>query len=261
MLLVIDIGNTSIVFGVFRAIASKHQDRKLVGYRRISTEKLKGADKYGPQILKLLNHAGISPSEIKDIIISSVVPSLVATFRELCKTYFKGKVFVFKLSTQSGIMILCDNPKEVGTDRVANALAAFKLYKKPAIVVDFGTATTFDVVTARGEYAGGVIAPGIGVSARALFKAASKLPYVELAKPGKALGKNTIESMQSGLIWGTVGQVKQIIGQLKRELKIKVLVIATGGYADIISKEVESIKIVNPTLTLEGLALIYDRNS
>lgn len=271
MLLVIDIGNTSIVLGIFSSCVTKgqaknktakrrHPNTKLIRYWRISTGKLKTADKYGPEILELFNYAGINPSEIKDIIVSSVVPSLVATFRELCKKYLRVKPFIFKLSTDADIPILYDNPKEVGTDRVANAIAAFKLYKKAAIIVDFGTATTFDVVTSKGEYAGGVIAPGVGVSARALFKAASKLPYVELAKPEKTLGKNTIESMQSGLMWGTVGQVRQIITQLKREIRTKVLIIATGGYADLISKEIKSIKIINPTLTLEGLSLIYKRN-
>ncbi|MFH1239138.1 MAG: type III pantothenate kinase [bacterium] len=271
MLLVIDIGNTNIVLGLFaeKAIGQQGKNKphpvntpgeRLITHWRISTDKFKTADEYGPQILELFHYAGLNPTEVREMVISSVVPSLVGTFEQLSKAYFKREPFVFRIATDSGMPVRYDNPKEVGTDRVANAFAAFHLYKKAAIIVDFGTATTFDVVTAKGEYAGGVIVPGMGISAEALSRAASKLPYVELVKPKKTLGKNTIESMQSGLIYGTVGQVNQIIKQLKKEIGGQPLIIATGGYAKLIGPEIKSIKIINPTLTLEGLALIYERN-
>lgn len=268
MFLVIDIGNTNIVVGLFakgqqgknKLRSVKTPAERLITHWRISTDKFKTADEYGPQILELFHYAGLNPHDTKGIVISSVVPSLVASFEQLARVYFKLEPFVFRVSTDSSMSILCDNPKEVGTDRIANAFAAFYIYKKAAIIIDFGTATTFDVVTARGEYAGGVIAPGIGISAEALSRAASKLPYVELVKPKRTLGKNTIESMQSGLIYGTVGQVNQIISQLKKEIGGQPLIIATGGYAQLIGAEIKAIKIINPTLTLEGLTLIYERN-
>ncbi len=271
MLLVIDVGNTNIMLGVFsppvpqKESKNKYQKTNYLGtkpitYWKISTHKFKTVDEYGIQIMELFHYVNLTPSEIKGIIISSVVPSLIATFEQVSTIYFKVKPFIFKVSTESGMPILCDNPKEVGTDRIANAFAAFKLYKKPAIIVDFGTATTFDVVTNKGEYAGGVITAGIGISAEALFKRTSKLPYVDIVKPNKILGKNTIEGMQSGLINGLIGQTVYIINQLKKELKYSLLIIATGGYVNLIGEEIKAIKIINPTLTLEGLALIYERN-
>jgi type III pantothenate kinase len=270
MLLVIDIGNTNIVMGLFEDISGwregknrriKKLSERLITHWRISTDKFKTADEYGPQILELFRSAGLNPDKTSGVVISSVVPSLVGTFEQVARAYIKIVPFVFRVGADSGMPILCDNPQEVGTDRIANAYSAFSLYKKAAIIIDFGTATTFDVVTAKGEYAGGVIAPGIGISAEALSRAASKLPYVELIKPKKTLGKNTIESMQSGLIYGTVGQVNQITDQLKKEIGGQPLIIATGGYAKLIGREIKAIKVINPTLTLEGLALIYEKKS
>ncbi|MFH1784481.1 MAG: type III pantothenate kinase [bacterium] len=261
MLLVIDIGNTNIVLGIFGPVKTegrpKPVGRDLVTSFRIKTEKLNKAAKYGSEVLRLFKKAGIGIDNIEGIIISSVVPPLVKVFREVCVKYLSKKPMVFEAGKKSPMKILYDKPAEVGSDRIANSYAAFKLYKKPAIIVDFGTATTFDVVTKNGEYAGGVIAPGMGVSAQALFLAASKLPHITIKRPRRVLGKNTVQSMQSGFFYGTVGQVREIICELRKKMRTNPLVIATGGYASLISSELPLINLVRPALTLEGLALIY----
>ena len=193
------------------------------------------------------------------MILSSVVPLLVTAFKELGERYFNISTLIVGPGIKTGVRILYENPKEVGADRIVNALAGYRLYGGRLIVVDFGTATTFDAISAEGDYLGGAIAPGIGISSEALFKFAAKLPHVELVRPKTAIGKNTINSMQSGILFGYVGLVDGIVGRFVQEMG-KAKVIATGGLAEAIAKETSTIEIVNQHLTLEGLRLIYELN-
>ncbi|MCL5958993.1 MAG: type III pantothenate kinase, partial [Chloroflexi bacterium] len=207
----------------------------------------------------LLVHQGIPMTAVKAVILSSVVPPLVTAFKELSERYFKISPLVIGPGIKTGVRILYENPKEVGADRIVNALAAYRLYGGQLIVVDFGTATTFDALSAEGDYLGGAIAPGIGVASEALFKFAAKLPHVELVRPKTAVGKNTVSSMQSGILFGYVGLVEGLINRFNQELG-KSRVIATGGLAEIVAKETLLIDIVNPRLTIEGLRLMYELN-
>ena len=207
----------------------------------------------------LLAHNGLPMSAIKHMILSSVVPPLITAFKELGERYFNLSPVIVGPGTKTGVRILYENPKEVGADRIVNALAAYRLYGGRLIVVDFGTATTFDAISPEGDYLGGAIAPGIGISSEALFKFAAKLPHIELIRPRSAVGKNTISSMQSGILFGYVGLVEGLINRFNQELG-QSKVIATGGLAEIVAKETPMIDIVNPRLTLEGLRLIYELN-
>ena len=253
MLFVIDAGNTNIVLGVYRG-------DDLVENWRIGTKKGRTADEYGILIRELLKISGLDYKEIRDIILSSVVPPLDSVIIEMSEKYFNVKPQIVGPGLKCGIPILYDNPKEVGADRIVNAVAALKRYKGPVIVVDFGTATTFDFITAKGEYSGGVIAPGIGISIEALFEKASKLPKVELVKPKKIIGKNTAASIQSGIIYGYVGLVDGIVTKMKEEAGVDAKVVATGGLAPLIAAESSCIDEVIEKLTLEGLKEIFELN-
>ncbi len=253
MLLAIDIGNSNIVIGVF-------QGEKLLATWRVATALHKMSDEYSALILNLMPHKNIKPQNIKEAIICSVVPSLLATFEELCRSYFKVKPLIVEAGIKTGIRIAMDNPREVGADRVVNSAAALHLHGGPLIVIDFGTATTFDAVSKDGEYLGGAIAPGINISAEALFMRTAKLPQVELVAPRRAIGKNSITAMQSGIIFGYVGLIEGIVARIKKELGGQVKVIATGGLAENITKETKIIDTIEKDLTLTGLRLINELN-
>lgn len=253
MLLVIDIGNTNIVLGVF-------EGEKLRATWRVASGIHRMADEYGIMGLALLRHNGIDPAEIKEAILCSVVPPLIATFEDCCKRYFNVTPLVVGAGIKTGVRIAMDNPREVGADRVVNAAAAHYLYGGPVIVIDFGTATTFDVVSKDGDYIGGAIAPGIMIAAEALYMRTAKLPRVEISRPKQAIGKNTIAAIQSGLVLGYIGLIEGLVTQLRKEVGSKAKVVATGGLAQVIGKETPVIQEVNPDLTLVGLRLIYEMN-
>lgn len=250
MLLAIDIGNTNIAFGVFRHEA-------LRGHWRLSTEAQRTADEYGALLLTLLGHSGISRNDLKGAIIASVVPRLTPVFKEALSRYFNAEAIVVT-NENCGIPVLTDNPAEVGADRLVNAVAAWAERKKPLIVVDFGTAVTFDYVTERGEYAGGIIAPGIGISSEALFKKTAKLPRVEPRKPARLIGRNTVDSISSGVFYGFISLVDGIIERMTAEARTGPEVIATGGLAPIVIGESKYVTIADEFLTLKGLRIIFD---
>ncbi|TDA70750.1 MAG: type III pantothenate kinase [Clostridia bacterium] len=253
MLLVFDVGNTNTVLGVYSA-------QHLEQHWRVATHREQTADELAMLFLSLFQHSGLSFASIKAVAISSVVPSLMSALSELSCRYFGVEPLVVGPGTRTGMPIKFDNPREVGADRIVNGVAAYHLYGGPVIVVDFGTATTFDVISSHGEYLGGAIAPGIGISTEALFARAAKLPRVELVNPKTVIGKNTVASMQAGIIYGFIGQVDGIVTRMKQELGDEPLVVATGGLAELIAPETQTINEVNPLLTLEGLRLIYERN-
>jgi type III pantothenate kinase len=254
MLLAIDLGNTNTVFGVYDA------SDELVMHWRLSTQRERTVDEYGILLRNLFSLETIDAKKIKRIIIASVVPPLDPVLHEMSVNYFSVEP-VFVTHENAGIDILYDDPRQVGADRIVNAVAALKRYGKPAIVVDFGTATTFDAITSAGEYGGGVIAPGIVISAEALYEHAAKLPRIEIQKPRDVIGKSTVESMQSGLFFGYVSLVDGIIARMRNELGADTRVIGTGGQAPLISKETKLIETVDANLTLDGLALLAARLS
>ena len=254
MLLVIDIGNTHVVFGIFK-------NEKWVGEWRIATHLHKTSDEYGILFTDLLNSGKVTPSKIKGAILSSVVPPLTPIFQEMTEKYFLLKAMVVTHDLKTGLKIRYDHPKEVGADRIVNAVAAYHFFGGPVIIVDFGTATTFCVVSEKGEYLGGAIAPGLMISADALFSRAAKLPRVELVKPKSVIGKDTVTSMQSGMIFGYVGLVNEIVRRIQEEIGREALVVATGGLSRLIASECKAISKVRPTLTLEGLMIIFKMNA
>jgi type III pantothenate kinase len=253
MLLTIDIGNTDTTFGVF-------DGEELRATWHIATDIHRMADEYAALLLNLMRQQGLDTPDIKAIALCSVVPPLISTFDELFKRYFHISPLVVGTGIKTGVRIRMDNPREVGADRIVNAAAAHHLYGGPVIVTDLGTATTFDTVSKEGDYLGGAIAPGIMAGAEALFTRTSMLSRVELARPKRAIGTNTIAAMQSGIIFGYVGLVEGIVARIQKELGEKAKVIATGGYASLIAKETKVFDEVNPGLTLIGLRLIYQMN-
>jgi type III pantothenate kinase len=253
MILTMDIGNTNTVLGLY-------EENDLRTHWRISTDRSKTPDEYGMLFKNLFESASITSEQVDSIIISSVVPPILRILKKTSFRYFNVNPLVVGPGVKTGMNIKTDNPKEVGADRIVNAVAAGKLYSGPLIIVDFGTATTFCAVSSNGEYLGGAIAPGIGISAEALFNQSAKLPRIELIEPGKAIGKNTIDGMKAGIVYGFVGQVEYLVKKLKDELSQNSKVIATGGLVSLIAAETNSIDYVEPFLTLKGLKYIADLN-
>jgi type III pantothenate kinase len=259
MLLTLDVGNSNTVLGLYRLNSDE-----LVTSWRISTLRAQTIDEYGVLLLNLFSMRKIEATDVSSIIISSVVPPLDSTLRQVCERYFNLKAMFVEPGIKTGMPILVDNPAELGADRLVNGVAAFARYGGPCIVVDFGTATTFDVISAKGEYIGGVIAPGLAISAEALFARAAKLSRVDVKKPAKVVGTNTVAHMQSGLYYGYIGLVDGILERILNETRQPETpapkIIATGGLARLIVEDSRFIDTIDDMLTLDGLRLIYERN-
>ncbi len=253
MLLAIDIGNTEITLGVF-------EGEELRATWRLATRLHRVADEYAALSMKLLEHRSLKLNDISEIALCCVVPPLLSTITDMCRRYFDVTPLVVGAGVKTGVRIRMDNPREVGADRIVNAAAAHHLYGGPVIITDFGTATSFDVVSKEGDYLGGVIAPGIGIAAEALYTRAAMLPRVELVHPKHVIGTSTTTAMQSGIIYGYIGLVEGIVSRLQKELGEKTTVVATGGYAGLIANETSIINTVNPDITLIGLRLIHHMN-
>ncbi|WP_194138561.1 type III pantothenate kinase [Robertmurraya kyonggiensis] len=254
MIFVFDVGNTNMVLGVY--------DKDELKYHwRIETNRNKTEDEYGIVIKSLFDHVGLELSAIKGIIISSVVPPIMLALERMCERYFHIKPLVVGPGIKTGLDIKYENPREVGADRIVNAVAAIHEYGSPLIIVDFGTATTYCYVNEHKQYMGGAIAPGVNISTEALYQKAAKLPRIEIVPPPDGVvGKNTVAAMQAGILYGYVGQVTEIVKRMKQQSKETLQVIATGGLSGLIAKETNVIDIVDPYLTLKGLQLIYKRN-
>jgi len=257
LLLAVDVGNTVMSLGVY--------DGPLLRAEwSVATDRRKTADEYGLLFMDLLEHQGFAPSDVQAVAISSSVPPVVPTLEWMCQKYFQLKPLVIGPGVKTGMVIRYDNPREVGADRIVIAVAAFEKYGGPLIIVDFGsTATIFDVISREGEYLGGVIAPGVSISVEALFQHAAKLPRIELVRPKSVLARNTVHSMQSGVIFGFAGQVEELVNRLIQELggsAARVKVVGTGDQAELIAHETETVRIIDPYLSLEGLRIIYERN-
>ena len=253
MLLAIDIGNTNVTFGVF-------EGERIKTTWRVSTIIHRTSDEYANVMLALMERQGITAKQIKDVVICSVVPPLLIIFDDVCKHYLKKSPLIVEAGVKTGIRIDMDNPREVGPDRIVNAVAAHQLYGGPVIVIDMGTATTLDVVSKDGRYIGGAIAPGIIISLEALFTRTAVLPRIELALPKKAIGRNTIAAMQSGIVFGYIGLIEGIVARIQSELEETAKVVAAGGLATLIVDASNIINIVNADLTLVGLRMIWELN-
>ena len=254
MLLVFDIGNSNIVMGTY-------EGKKLLRHWRISTDRQKTGDEYGMLINSLFAYQNIRMEQVEAIIISSVVPPLMVPMIKMCERYFHIHPLVVGPGIKTGFRISYENPREIGADRIVNVAGAFEQYGGPLIVIDIGTATTFDVVAPNGDFQGGVIAPGLSSSADALFQRAAKLPRIELVTPKHIISRNTVSGMQAGIIYGYVGQIDEIVRRLKKEMGYdEIRVIATGGYARMISRESKTIDKIDHFLTLTGLRVLYERN-
>jgi len=255
MLLAVDVGNTQMVVGVFR-------EKELAWHWRLSTQPERTADELALAFGGFLQQQGLSfDRNITGVAISSVVPPVTGQLREMVLRYFHFEPVVVEPGVKTGVAVLTDNPREVGADRIVNALAAFTKYGGPCIVVDFGTATTYDAVSEKGEYLGGVIAPGIAVAAEGLIAQASRLPRVEIVAPKAIIGKNTVEALQSGLVFGTAAELDGIVERMQKELGGHATVVVTGGLSEVIAPHTTTVDHHEPWLTLEGLRLIFDRNT
>ena len=254
MLLVFDIGNSNIVMGTY-------EGKKLLRHWRISTDRQKTGDEYGMLINSLFAYQNIRMEQVEAIIISSVVPPLMVPMIKMCERYFHIHPLVVGPGIKTGFRISYENPREIGADRIVNVAGAFEQYGGPLIVIDIGTATTFDVVAPNGDFLGGVIAPGLSSSADALFQRAARLPRIELVTPKRIISRNTVSGMQAGIIYGYVGQIDEIVRRMKKEMGYdEIRVIATGGYARMISRESKTIDKIDHFLTLTGLRVLYERN-
>ena len=253
MLLAIDVGNSNNVIGLFSG-------ETLLTHWRIRTERTRTSDEYWVLIKEFILLSDVETETIDEMIVACVVPPLIPILKEMSRKYFSCEPLIVGPGVKTGISILYKNPAEVGADRIVNSVAAYEKYGGPLIIVDFGTATTFDVVSKRGEYLGGAIFPGVQLSLEALFKNAAKLPRVEMAKPKRVIGKSTTESIHSGTIYGFVSMIDGMVLKIQEELQQKARVVATGGIVDLIASETKSIDTIDPFLTLEGLRLIHQRN-
>ena len=253
MLLAIDIGNTIIHLGVF-------EDSELRCTWRLTSGVDRSPDEYGSLLHTLLQRQGVPASRITGTAVCCVVPPLLSVFQEVCQRYLETSLLVVEPGVKTGVRISLDNPREVGPDRVVNAVAAHHIYGEPVIVIDLGTATTFDVVSEEGDYLGGAIAPGINIATEALYTRTAMLPRIELARPKQVIGRSTTAAMQSGIIFGYIGLIQGMIRRIKQELRSEAKVVATGGYAYPLAKEIPEIDVINPDLSLIGLRLIYEMN-
>jgi len=253
MLLAVDIGNTSITIGLYKG-------EKLGPRWRLASDNERTSDEYGILLVQLLERNGIKADDVREIAIASVVPPLSGTFERACREYLNATPLIVDAGTRTGIPLRYEDPKQVGADRVVNAAAVRRIHKGPACIVDFGTATIFDAISAEGEYLGGAIAPGIGIASDALFQRTAKLPRVEIMRPPSAIGRNTVHSLQSGLLYGYVGLVDGMVARFRAELGPAMKTIGTGALVDLIARETRSIDIVEPWLALQGLRIINDLN-
>lgn len=254
MLLVFDVGNTNIVLGLY-------DGDKMIYHWRAATNELKTADEYAASLGMMFQLDGVTFDMVTDIIISSVVPPVNPTLEYLCRRYFHVEPMMVGPGMKTGLNILYDNPRELGADRIVNAVAGITLYGGPLIIIDLGTATTFCAIDERKRYLGGAVTPGIGISMEALFQRASKLPRIELTSASSVICKNTVSAMQSGIYYGAIGQVDGIVRRMKKEIGYKeIKVIATGGLADLIASQSETIDVIDPLLTLKGLYILFKKN-
>ncbi|HLJ56822.1 MAG TPA: type III pantothenate kinase [Chthonomonadaceae bacterium] len=258
MLLALDVGNTNIVLAVYRR---GDTESPLVDHWRIRTDRDRTTDEHGMLVKELIEHSGHRLSDIHHVAVSSVVPTMNETLADFARRYVCVEPYFVSAASDSGIAILYQPPSDVGADRICNAVGAYAKYGGPAIVVDYGTATTFDAIADNGDYIGGAILPGIGISMDALFKQAARLYRVEFTAPPDAIGRNTVHAMQSGLVFGFAGQTDAMVERFRRELGPKTRVIATGGLAELIQQESRTIELVDQLVTLDGLRLIFERQA
>jgi type III pantothenate kinase len=253
MLLTVDIGNTNITLGIYEGATLGPRWRLATGNDRMP-------DEYGITMIHLLQHAGLKPADVAATIVASVVPPVTAVFVQACRSYLGQRPLVIGPGTKTAVRVTYEDPTQVGADRIVDAHAAYQLYGGPVCIVDFGTATTFDAISRAGDYLGGAIAPGIGIAADALFQRTAKLPRVEIEAPPSVIGRNTVQSLQSGLLFGYVGLVEGMVARFRAELGEQMKVVGTGGLAEVIARETDVLEIIAPWLTLDGLRMIYELN-